>query len=86
MEMMDNKPGALIQLQIASTLGPSFDDEFVIFRLKKQIEEADDGLSDINKKGLDIVAKVAYDSTLRMLEESIHKSAKLHYDFWNELA
>lgn len=49
------------------------------------IDDSDDGLHDSNKNGLDIVAKLAFDSTLRQLHDGIQKTAQLHYDFWNQL-
>ena len=35
--------------------------------------------------GLDVVAKFAYESSLRQLQQHIEKSASLHFEFWNYL-
>lgn len=46
LSMMDNKKDALIQLKLASLQDPAFDEQFVIFRLTKQINESQDTVSD----------------------------------------
>ena len=35
--------------------------------------------------GMDVVAKFAYDSSLRQCQSHIEKSAGLHLEFWNYL-
>jgi hypothetical protein len=61
--MMDNKQEAALQLELTSQLKPSFGEQFVIFRLSKLIKDEDDGLKNNNTEQLDIVQKLAYEST-----------------------
>lgn len=46
-------------------MNPGFDEEFLIFRYRKMIEEYGDGVGHHNSSGLDIIAKFAYDSGYR---------------------
>ena len=55
----------------------------MIFRQKKLAE--DEGSGPAESGGMDIIAKFAFDSTLRQLEFEMKRSAQLHFDFWLSL-
>lgn len=42
-------------------------------------------LSEGSHEGLDVVAKFAYESSLRQCQQYIERSSKLHLEFWNYL-
>lgn len=46
-------------------------------------EDFDDMGEAGNGEEIDIVAKFAYESSLRQFKESIHASAQYHHDFWS---
>lgn len=89
MERLNDKKKALEELSIAQNLKPSFDEEFLIYRYKKIIE---DNLNDINQREasndeeeVDIVGLIAFETHLKTCIHFVQKSAEYHKDFWNEL-
>ena len=86
MERMNKKQDAIAELMQASLYNPPFDEQFVIYRYNKMSEDyGDSGSHDGQGGGLDVVAKFAYDSSLRQCQQHIEKSAGLHLEFWNYL-
>ena len=85
MERMNKKQEAIAELTQAELFNPPFDEQFIIYRYKKMSEDFGDSPHESHAGGLDVVAKFAYESSLRQFQQHIEKSAQLHYDFWNHL-
>ena len=64
MERMNKKAEAIAELTQASMFNPPFDEQFVIYRYKKMSEDFGESTND-GSAGMDVVAKFAYDSSLR---------------------
>ena len=80
---MNKKQEALAELNSASLRRPPVDEQFLIFRYQKMLEDYGDNLGEGNSGGMDVVSKFAYESSLRQLQQHIERSAVLHLDFWN---
>ena len=87
MERMNKKQEAIAELSQASALAPPFDEQFLVYRYQKISEDFGDGSGGDHSGsgGMDIVAKFAYESSLRQCSQHIQKSAALHLEFWNYL-
>jgi hypothetical protein len=60
---MKNKKKALEELQIAGTLKPHFDEQFLIYRYTKLIEdELSDNVNNDQEDELDVVGVIAYEN------------------------
>jgi hypothetical protein len=66
LEQMGKKQEAKAEFIYANQFSPSFEEKFIIFRYLKMMEDYDD-VGDGNAGGeeIDVVAKFAYDSSLR---------------------
>lgn len=86
LEKMNNKKRALEELTIAENLKPSFEDEFLIYRYKKIIDEnLDEQSSGENEGEVDIVGIIAFETHLRLCVHFISKSGELQREFWMQL-
>lgn len=79
---MNKKQEALTELNIASTLSPPFDEEFIIYRYRKLAEEyGDNGISGNNedrnkgKGNIDVMTRFAYENNFRQLQIHIERCA-----------
>ena len=81
---LNKKKQASNELIIASNYPMSFEDEFIIFRYKKILEEyiASDGDDDEN---LDMVSNLEYTNYYKSFKNSIMKVSSLYIDFWTLL-
>lgn len=59
LEKMKNKQQALLELTNAEKYNPRFDEQFIIYRYKKIIEETSSELGD-GEGNLDVVSNIAY--------------------------
>jgi len=66
---------AIRELTSAEAFRPPFDEQFIIYRYKKMNED----------QGDDLIANIAYESSLRQCFQYIEKVASLHLDFWTTL-
>ena len=84
MDRLNKKKQASNELAIASNYPMSFEEEFIIFRYKKILEEyiASDGEDDEN---LDIVSNLEYTNYYKSFKNSIMKVSSLYIDFWTLL-
>ena len=82
-ELLNQKDEAIIEWDTAAKYRPGFVEQFVIFRQKKLAQ--DEGGSSAEAGSMDIIAKFAFDSTLRQIESEMKRSAQLHFDFWLSL-
>lgn len=88
LERMNNKKKALEELIVAENLKPDFDEQFLIYRYKKMIEDSlDDNMNNENggQNNLDIVGMIAYENHKNMCEQYIRDSSINHKEFWMEL-
>ena len=87
LERFDNKKKALEHLNYAETLKPTFDEQFLIYRYKKIIEDKLEEKETDKEAGeeIDIVSAIAYETHLKLCEEHIQRASKLHKEFWQEL-
>lgn len=84
---MHSKHQALQELIEAESRHPALDEQFIIFRYKKIIEDdIADAQHDKQKDGLDLVNEIAFQSHFRMCQANIEKAALLHMEFWSQLS
>lgn len=88
LDRMKNPTTALFELDIAYKLNPKFDEEFLIYRhrriINEQKENSHKGGGD-HKGGLDVVGVIAFDNSKKQCIEFIRQSSHYHKDFWLEL-
>jgi len=86
LEKMQSKQQALQELTSAEQNKPPFDEQFVIFRYKKIIEDEIAESQAEGQGGLDVVSESAFQNHMRQLQANIEKSALLHMEFWSQLS
>ena len=87
LEKMNDKKSALEELTIAEKLRPSFEEEFLIYRYKKIINNTlnDRRSEDVKEEEIDVVDIIAFETHLKTCIAFIKKSTEFHKEFWNEL-
>ena len=65
MDRLDKKTEAFNELRQAELLSPPLDEQFIIYRVRKMCEDIGDCLGDSDGSGMDLIAKLTYDSNLR---------------------
>ena len=68
MDRMNRKPEAVAELMQAAALNPPFDEQFLVYRYQKISEDFGDGSGGDGhggSGGMDLVAKFAYDQSLK---------------------
>lgn len=93
-ERKNDKALALQQLTFAEKYNPLFDEEFIIYRYTKMINDENERLYHSNgalaeqfeeEEELDVVSSIAYDSHFRLCVHNIKKSAELYINFWEKI-
>jgi len=85
-EKMHNKQQALQELLQAELHKPTLDEEFIIFRYKKIIEdEIAESKNEANQGGMDVVSEMTFLNHLRQIQANIEKSTLLYMEFWSQL-
>ena len=84
LERLHNKQLASLELNISEKSNPKFDEQFIIFRYKKLIEETSD-FSEGSTTNLDVVSSIAYQNHFNQFKQGIQRAAVLYVDFWNLL-
>ncbi len=85
-ERMGNRSLAINELLAAEKGHPPFDEQFVIYRYRKMIEDEMADVQADNQGGqLDAISAIAYDNYLRQFKEAIERTALLHMEFWLEV-
>lgn len=87
-ESQMNTNRALEELDIAQKLNPKFDEEFLIYRYKRMINETSndnkaDGENDARE--LDVVGMIAFDNSKKLCIDYIRQASHFHKEFWMEL-
>jgi hypothetical protein len=80
---MRDRKGALNELSIAEKSKPSIDQQFLIFRQRKLIE--DELAEGQEHGGIDFIAALNFENMFKTFKQLIDKSAMLHFEFWNHL-
>jgi hypothetical protein len=80
---MRDRKGALSELSNAEKSKPSLDQQFMIFRQRKIIE--DELAEGQENGGIDFIAALNFENMFRTFKSLIEKSANLHFEFWNHL-
>jgi hypothetical protein len=80
---MRDRKGALNELSNAEKAKPSLDQQFMIFRQRKIIE--DELAEGQEHGGMDFIAALNFENMFRTFKSLIEKSASLHFEFWNHL-
>ena len=86
LEKMQSKQQALQELAQVEQYKPPFDEQFIIYRYKKIIEDEIAESQNEGQGGLDVVSEIAFQNLLRQLQANIEKSALLHMEFWSQLS
>jgi len=86
LEKMHTKQQALQELTQAETNSPAFDEQFIIYRYKKIIEDEIAESQNEGQGGMDVVSEVAFQTHLKQLQANIEKSSLLHMEFWSQLS
>ena len=83
-DRQNDRSTAISELTAAEKAGPQFDEQFLIYRYRKILE--DESLeSNEGAATMDVVTMLAYENCLQQCKEAIEKSAYLHMEFWLEL-
>lgn len=85
MERMSNNRQALLELKNAEKYGPSFEEQFIIYRFNKLISEQGGGGEEAEEGELDMVSAMAYKNYFAEFKASIIKATGLYQDFWSLL-
>lgn len=85
-EKLNMKQQALQELNTAEQNKPPFDEQFVIFRYRKIIEDEIAESKNEGNGGLDVVSELAFKTHLLQCQANIEKSAMLHMEFWSQLS
>ena len=89
LEKMNNKNMAVAEFVTAEKYSPPFDEQFIIYRYKKMIEDEYSDIQGDNNQdlggNLDVVSLLAFDNHYRQCRLAIERAAALHMEFWNSL-
>lgn len=86
LEKMRSKQQALQELNQAEQSKPPFDEQFIIYRYKKIIEDEIAETQNEGAGGLDVISELAFQNHLRQCQANIEKSALQHMEFWSQLS
>lgn len=88
-ERMGNKTLARHELARVSKLDPPFDQQFVIYRYDRLMEDIGVGDGDDDSGGqsgnADLVSVIAFNNYYEQCQDSIKEAARRHTEFWTEL-
>jgi hypothetical protein len=84
LERMNKKAQANLELLNTEKYSPRFEEQFIIYRYKKLLEEQSSEVGDADDN-LDVVSNIAYKNHFNQFKNSITKVATLYMDFWSLL-
>ena len=73
------------ELKLAKTFKPSFDEEFILYRYEKLIQEERIGAEKEDLGGMDMISMLGYQNHLKMYKDMVSESTFGHMEFWSEL-
>lgn len=82
-ETMQDLVNAQKQLRKAQLYHPKFDEEFVIFRYCRILEEKMTVSKHQSTVGIDRVSLIAYENYFRQCKKKMKEAARLHIEFWS---
>ncbi|CAD8209105.1 unnamed protein product [Paramecium pentaurelia] len=85
LDNMKQRQQAINELIQAETLSPSLDNDFVIFRYKKIIEEEMNAAQNETLGNLDVATEIAFQNNMRSFQNKIERATLMHMDFWSQL-
>lgn len=85
-EKMEGKQTAVHELATAKQNKPPFDEQFVIFRYQKIIDDELAESKNEGNVGLDAMSEQTFQNHLRQFQSNIEKSSMLHMEFWSQLS
>lgn len=85
LEIMEDSARAQKQLKKAQLSHPQLDDDFVIFRYCRIIQEKITEHKHKGEIGMDRVSLIAYDNYFRQCKSRMKEAARLHAEFWSSL-
>ena len=83
---MNSKQQALQELLQAEQNKPSLDEEFIIYRYKKIIEDEIAESQNESQGNLDVVTELTFQTHLRQIQANIEKATLLYMEFWAQLS
>ncbi len=84
LERLNKKAQANLELLNTEKYSPRFEEQFIIYRYKKLLEEQSSEIGDADDN-LDVVSNIAYKNHFNQFKNSITKVATLYMDFWSLL-
>jgi hypothetical protein len=84
LEKINKKSQANLELMNTEKYNPRFDEQFIIYRYKKLIEEQSNDVNE-SDENMDIVSNIAYKNHFNQFKNCIAKASTLYMDFWSLL-
>jgi len=85
-ERLNNRVKSLIELKTAEKYNPSFDEQFIIYRLKKLFEEhTNESVDEEEGENLDIVSNIAYKNHFNICKKFKILQLKNNFLFQNKI-
>ncbi|CAD8125808.1 unnamed protein product [Paramecium sonneborni] len=86
LDFLKQKQQSLNEFNQIEFLSPSLDNEFIIFRYKKIIEEEMNIMQNESINGnQDIASELAFQNNMRQFQNKIERATLMHMDFWSQL-
>ncbi|CAD8126295.1 unnamed protein product [Paramecium sonneborni] len=85
LDNMKQRQQAINEFIQAETLSPSLDNDFIIFRYKKIIEEEINTVQNESFGNLDIASELAFQNNMKQFQNNIERATLMHMDFWSQL-
>ncbi|CAD8125809.1 unnamed protein product [Paramecium sonneborni] len=85
LDNMKQRQQAINELIQAESLNPTLDNDFIIFRYKRIIEEEINAAQNESFGNLDIASELAFQNNMRQFQNKIERATLMHMDFWSQL-
>ncbi|CAD8112156.1 unnamed protein product [Paramecium primaurelia] len=86
LDFLKQKQQSLNELNQIELLSPSLDNEFIIFRYKRIIEdEMNMSQNETLNGNLDVATEIAFQNNMRSFQNKIERATLMHMDFWSQL-
>ncbi len=84
-DRLNDKSTAISEFTAAEKSNPQFDEQFLIYRYRRMLEDETMEVNEGGAASMDVVTMLAYENCLQQCKEAIEKAAYLHMEFWLEL-
>ncbi|CAD8213536.1 unnamed protein product [Paramecium octaurelia] len=86
LDFLKQKQQALNEFNQIELLSPSLDNEFIIFRYKRIIEDEMNITQNETISGnLDVATELTFQNNMRQFQNKIERATLMHMDFWSQL-